>query len=270
MAPGGALRLALLGWGLGHRSLGHQRAATAWLLAEVIGVVLVAYTVVVFADTTWYLLPFLLGTAFIVCWVTQAVLAFRLAERRQGAIAPTPTGSPAAWIAWLTVPLLLWGTGFWLIGADGASPGAVLDRYLAGWPTLAAEEGWPPGLARDPSALTDASRSALGDLRQLCSEGKLNVDCGASPGSLLHDVRIRISDQTDDRAIAVAEAVDYEQHKTTVLFVFKGTELVPVTRSTVLRLSLQATPVAGPLGLQLGARRWQIVNAEPPAEVGST
>jgi hypothetical protein len=46
-----------------------------------------------------------------------------------------------------------------------------------------------------------------------------------------------------------------------VLFVFAGTELVPVARETVLRLELVAAPVAGPFALELGARHWQIASA---------
>ena len=40
----------------------------------------------------------------------------------QGAIGPTPVGSPAAAMVWLSLPLLVWGTAFWLVGAQAATP----------------------------------------------------------------------------------------------------------------------------------------------------
>lgn len=264
------MRLSILAWGLGDGALGDRGAAVGWLVAEVIGLALVIVSLSAFADTTWYLVPFLLGTAFIATWVLQAVRAYRRAEGMQAARPPTPRGSPAAAIAWLSVPLLVWGTGFWLIGADGASPGAVLNRFVTEWPTLASGHAdWGPKLAADPQALSDAAGAALADLRRQCAAGKLNPDCGTTPANLLHDVRLRLTAQTDTTATAVAEAVDYEQRPSRVLLIFSGTELVPVARGVVLQLHLAAVPPSRD-GLQLGARRWQIVNAERPASVGST
>ncbi len=260
--PGRALRLALLAWGLGHRSLGETAAAGAWLIAEAVGIVLVLLATVSLANSTWYLVPFLLGTLFIGLWAFQAIDAYRRAERRQAARPPTPRGSPAAVVAWLTVPLLLWGAGFWLIGAEGASPGGILDRFVSDWPRLASGQvAWPSGLVSDPAAVTPAARTALGDLADECRAGNLTADCATAPANLLHDVRLRIVSQTDTAATAVAESVDYVQRPTRVLLVFNGTELVPVARDTVLQLQLTATPVAGPFGIELGARRWQVASA---------
>ena len=252
----------MLAWGLGDRALGDRATGLAWLLAELIGLAVVAYSVIAFADTTWYLLPFLLGTLFIGLWAFQAIRAFRRAEHMQAARPPTPRGSPAAAIAWLTLPLLVWGTGFWLIGADGASPAAVLDRFVSEWPQVATGDGdWKAGLVADGSGLTDVAGSALAQLGIQCRAGSLNADCATAPANLLHDVRLRITEQTDASATAIAESVDYVQQPTSVLFLFGGTELVPVARDTVLRLELVATPVDGPLGLDLGARHWQIAAA---------
>jgi hypothetical protein len=255
----------MLAWGLGHVALGDRSAGLAWLIAELIGLAIVAYSVLAFADTTWYLLPFLLGTLFIGLWAFQAIRAFRGAERMQAARPPTPRGSPAAAIAWLTLPLLVWGTGFWLIGAAGASPAAVLDRFVSEWPEVATGgAGWDAGLVADAgpsSGLTDVAATALAQLGAECRAGSLNPDCATAPANLLHDVRMRITSQTDASATAVAESVDYVQQPTSVLFVFGGTELVPVARDTVLRLELVARPVHGPLGIELGARHWQIASA---------
>jgi hypothetical protein len=261
-SPGAVLRRSILAWGLGDLALGDRPAAIGWFIAELIGVALVAYTIVVFADSTWYLLPFLVGTLFIGVWAFQAILAFRRAERLQAARPPTPRGSPAAAIAWLTIPLLIWGTGFWLIGADGASPGSVLDRFVSEWPSLASgEAAWTPSLTSDAASLTDAARSALNDLAVACRAGELTPDCRTAPSNLLHDVRLRLTDHTDARATAVAESVEYVQRPTRVLLLFGGTELVPVARDTIMRLELVATPVPGPFGLELGARHWQIASA---------
>lgn len=252
----------MLAWGLGDRALGDRAGGAAWLTAELIGLAVVAYSVVAFADTTWYLLPFLLGTGFIGLWALQAIRAFRRAERMQAARPPTPRGSPAAAIAWLTLPLLVWGTGFWLIGADGVSPAAVLDRFVSDWPNVATGDGdWKSGLVADGTGLTDVAGAALAELAIQCRAGSLNADCATAPANLLHDVRLRITEQTDASATAVAEAVDYVQRPTSVLFVFSGTELAPVARETVLRLELVASPVHGPLGIELGARHWQIASA---------
>ena len=234
-SAGRALRLALLAWGLGHRSLGEKFTATGWLAAELVGLLLVVYTTLTFANSTWYLLPFLLGTLFIGMWAFQAVDAYRRAERRQAARPPTPRGSPAAVIAWLTLPLLAWGAGFWLIGAEGASPGGVLDRFVSDWANVESSEfAWPAGLVSDPAAVTPPARSALARLADECRAGTLTPDCATAPANLLHDVRVRIVSQTDTAATAVAEAVDYVQRPTRVLLIFNGSELAPVARVELL------------------------------------
>jgi hypothetical protein len=260
-SPGAALRRAILLWGAGDLALGDRGAALGWLLAEVIGLVLVALAASSLANTTWYLLPFVLGAGFIGLWGYQAVRAFRRAERRQGAIGPTPRGSPAAAMAWLTLPILLWGTGFWLIGAEGTSPSAVLDRFVGDWPSLQEPRaGWDPAFATDAGELQQAASAALAELAVQCRAGELNADCGQAPVNLLRDVRVSLSGETAESATAVAELVDYVKHPTSVLWVLQGTELVPVSRQVLLRLELRAAPVPL-LGLELGARRWQIVSA---------
>jgi hypothetical protein len=260
-SPGAALRRAILLWGAGDLALGDRGAAIGWLLAEAIGLVLVAVTAMALANTTWYLVPFVLGAGFIGLWGYQAVRAFRRAERRQGAIGPTPRGSPAAAMAWLTLPILLWGTGFWLIGAEGTSPSAVLDRFVGDWPSLhGGAPDWDPAFATDAGELQQAASGALTELAVQCQAGELNADCGQAPVNLLRDVRVSVSGESAEAATAVAELVDYVKRPTSVLWVLQGTELVPVSRQVLLRLELRAAPVPL-LGLELGARRWQIVSA---------
>jgi hypothetical protein len=262
-APGIVLRRALLLWGLGDHALGERTAATGWMLAELIGLGVVVAASLSLANSTWYLVPFVLGAAFIGLWGYQAVCAFQLATRRQSATPPTPRRSPAAAMAWLTVPILLWGTGFWLIGAEGVSPSAVLDRFVSDWPSLETETpAWPATFAADGAQLTDAGRSALIALEAECRAGTLTSDCDEATANLLRDVRVSVVSQTDTQATAIAELVDYRPQETSVLFFFHGSELVPVSRERLLQVDLRAMPVPI-LGLELGARRWQIADARP-------
>jgi len=255
-APGRVLRLAILGWGLGDLAMGRRLAGTAWLIAEAAALAVVAATTLLFADTTWYLLPFLAGMGFIGTWTAQAIAAYRRAQRSGGAVPPAPSGSSAVSVAWLTLPLLAWGTGFWLFAADAATPGAVLDRFVTAWPT-AATRAWDPSLAERPAQLTDAAAAARERLGELCVEGLLADDCGGAAENLLHDLRIRITAQAGTSATALAEVVRFERRPSRFLGIFDATELVPVPIEPILRLQLAARPA------WLGAARWTIVNAEP-------
>jgi hypothetical protein len=255
-APGRVLRLAILGWGLGDLALGRRLAGAVWLIAEAAALAAVAALTALFADTTWYLLPFLAGMGFIVAWAAQAVAAYRRARRSGGAYPTAPTGSSAAAVAWLAVPLLAWGTGFWLFGAEAATPGAVLDRFVTAWPTADAR-AWDASLAERPTRLGDAAAAARERLRELCAGGMLAEDCGEAPENLLHDIRVRITAETSASATALAEVVRFERRPSRFLGIFDASELVPVPTEPILRLELATRPA------WLGAARWTIVNAEP-------
>jgi hypothetical protein len=255
-APGRVLRLAVLGWGLGDLALGRPLAGVAWLIAEAAALVALVAGTILFADSTWYLLPFLAGMAFIAVWTAQAVAAYRRAQRLQEGVPPAPSGSPAATAAWLTIPLLAWGTGFWLFAADAATPGAVLDRFVTAWPT-AQLQAWDPAMAVRPAQLTEAVDTARDRLRQLCAQDRLADDCDEAPENLLRDIRVRITLETGSAASAVAEVVRFERRPSRFLGIFDATALVPVPIEPILRLELEARPAA------LGAARWTIVNAEP-------
>lgn len=255
-APGRVLRLAVIGWGFGHLALGRRRTAAAWLAAEVAALVAVAATTVLWAQTTWYLVPFLAGSLFIGLWVVQATLAYRAAQASAAALPPTPRGSPAGVAAWLTVPMLVWGTGFWLIGASAGSPQAVLDRFVTAWPEVTSgEHGWDDGLALRPAQLTSASGGVRQQLEALCASGALAEDCATAPKALLRDVRIRLLEQDATHALALAEVVRYERVPTTLLGIFPGTEQVAIPTHSLLRLELETRAAAG-------AERWLIVNAQ--------
>jgi len=260
-APGRVLRLSLLGWGLGELALGRRYAGSTWLLAEAIGLGIVALASWLLIDTTWYLVPFVLGMAFIATWGVQAVTTYRRAQRLAGqATPPTSRRSPAAVAAWLTLPLLAWGTGFWLIAAGHTSPGAVVDRYLSDWTDASAgrPSSWEMLTAAEPAALAAAAADATARLRALCADGTLPPDCDDDPGSILRDVRFRIDATSDDAAVAVAEVVRFERQPTTFLGMFGASELVPVALQEILQLDLAARPAA------LGSRRWMVEAASVP------
>jgi hypothetical protein len=256
-APGRVLRLSLLAWGLGHLALGRRSFGATLIIFEAICLGIVTLTTLLYTDGTWYLVPFVAGCAFIAIWAFQAVLAYRRALRRGDAIPPPPRRSPAAVTAWLTLPLLAWGTGFWLIAAEAASPASVLDRYLEAWPSPARLES-QDDLADDPAALAGAAAQALDHLAGLCANGELESDCADAAENLLRDVRLRVESESSEAASAVAELVRFERRPTRFLGVFEASELVPVPVEEILRIDLAARPGA------FGSERWTIVEASVP------
>lgn len=239
--PGRVLRRALVAWGLGHLALGRQGVGRALLLAEVMAAGIVAWLTVGLADSSAYLVPFIAGVGFIVAWAWQAVDAYHAAHRLQSARAPTPERSPAAAIGWLSLPLLIWGTGFWLIGAHSATPAAVLDRFVAEWSKDTLGEAWAPRFIRE----ADAAAASLG-----------------SGSDRFRGVRFRIVSADSLGATAVAESIHFERRDSRFLLVFAGTELVPVPDDLLLTLELAARPVELPGGGDIGAVRWELVDAE--------
>jgi hypothetical protein len=257
-APGRVLRLGVVAWGLGELAMGRRYVGSSWLVAEAIGLATVALATYLLADTTWYLVPFLAGMVFIAVWALQAIAAYRRAQRQQhGASPAAPSRSPAAAAAWLTVPLLVWGTGFWLFAAEAASPAAVLDRFVGAW-TQIADGAHDAALAQDPVALSGAAAEAVTRLRQLCAGGSLPDDCGDAPENLLRDVRFRLDAAGEHNASAVAELVRFERRPARFLGLFEATELIPVPVEAILRLELVARPSA------LGSERWTVLNASLP------
>ena len=244
--PGRVLRLALLAWGLGHLALGRAALGRALLVAEVVAILLVAWLATGLADTSAYLVPFLAGVAFLVVWAWQAVDAYRTAR----AMAPAPDAdapqrSPAAAIGWLSLPLLAWAAGFWLVAADAATPAAVLDRFVSDWTAeqLDAGAAWPDEVVFEAEAAADA--------------------LGSGPDRF-RDVRVRIVEDDGSRASAVAEAIHYERQETRFLGVFTGSELVPVADVALLTSELAAQPAELPGGGSIGAVRWEVVAADRP------
>ena len=239
--PGHVLRRAIIGWGLGHVALGRTSLGFGLLAAEVVAALLVVWLTVGLADSNLYLVPFLAGSAFLVAWGWQAVAAYRAAQAMQAARPPTPERSPATAIGWLSLPLLAWFTGFWLIGADAATPAASLDRFVTAWTAGAlSPDAWPA------EVVAAADRAAEG--------------LGSGPDRF-HDVRFTVVSASDGGATAVADAIHYERRPSSFLWVFAGTELVPVTDERVLSLDLAAVPVELPGGGDIGAVRWEIVAA---------
>ncbi|HEX6129985.1 MAG TPA: hypothetical protein VF071_13275 [Candidatus Limnocylindria bacterium] len=254
--PERAMRLALIGWGLADLAMGRTRRGVAWLALELIMIAAIVATSVLLADTTWYLAPYLLGVAFLALWAAHAVRAYHRARSLQGASTAAPR-SPAATIAWLTLPLLAWGTGFWLFAAEAATPAAVMDRFVSRWADL---EPMSPGplliRLQGMDEVERAAAIALYRLAERCEAGLLADDCGDATENLLRDVRVTIAERDGTHASAEAELVQYRRVPTNLFDVFEGSELVPVPVASVLRLELEAVPAA------LGSREWTIVNAE--------
>lgn len=242
--PGRVLRRALLAWGSGHLLLGRTGVGRALLLAEVIGLLLVVWLTVGLATSSAYLVPFLAGVVFLLAWAWQAVAAYRGAQAVQPARPPTPERSPATAIGWLSIPLLIWGAGFWMVGAHAATPAATLDRFVSAWTAgeLDAED-WPP------SVITAASEA--------------EASLGSGPDKF-QDVRFSVLDESQSGASAVGESVHFERQETTLLGVFSGSELVPVADELLLSLELVARPVELPGGGDVGAVRWELVDATSP------
>jgi hypothetical protein len=261
--PERVIHLALLAWGLGYLALGRRSVGLAWLTSEIVAAALVAYLFIGLTDTTWYLIPFVAGVLFLVAWATQAALAYRAALRRLAVAGQSAPWAAAAAMAWLTVPLLVWGTGFWLASGSATSPAAALDRFESSWAALATGGTLDPDLQAD-SGLTTAARGALGALNRLCAQGSLTSDCSASPRNLVRNVRISLASGGADAATATVTVVSFERRPSQFLGLFAGTELVPVPRQTLLTLRLRAAPRAFPGDLQLGAQSWKIVDGTTP------
>lgn len=240
--PGRVLRLALLGWGLGHLALGRTTVGWALLVAELVGVILVAWLTIGLASSSAYLVPFLAGVAFLVAWAWQAVTAYHAARAAQPNRAEAAERSPAVAVGWLSLPLLAWATGFWLVAADAATPAATIDRFVTQWSngTLAEGDRWPARVI----AATAQADATLG-----------------SGAERLRDVRFEVVDQSGERATVVADAVHYERRPSTFLGIFAGSELIPVADDRVLSLELVAVPVELPGGGDIGAVRWELVDA---------
>ncbi len=245
--PGRVLRRALLAWGWGHLLLGRTAIGRALLVAELGSIVLLAWLTVGLADTSAYLVPFLAGIVVLLAWAWQAVAAYRGAQASQPAHPAepqTPERSPATAIGWLSIPLLAWGAGFWLIGAHAATPAATLDRFVSAWTAgeLEADE-WPPSVIEAASEAEDS--------------------LGTGPDRF-QDVRFSIVEKSADDALALGESVHFERQETTMLLIFSGSELVPVADEQLLSLELAALPVELPGGGDVGAVRWELVDATSP------
>ena len=239
--PGRVLRRALIAWGWGHLVLGRAALGGALLLAEVAAVLVLAWLTIGLADSSAYLVPFLAGVGFLVAWGAQAVGAYRAAQAAHPATAATPERSPATAIGWLSLPLLAWGAGFWLIGAHAATPAAAVDRFVSAWTAGELERGaWPAAV--------------------LGAAGEAAARLGSGPDRF-RDVRFSIVDERDGRALAVGDAIHYERRDTRLLGIIPGSELVPVADERLLSLELAARPVELPGGAEIGAVRWELVAA---------
>ena len=242
--PGRVLQRSLTAWGWGHRLLGHIAVGWALLAAEVVAVAIVAWLTVGLADSSLYLVPFLAGAIFLVAWAWQAVAAYRIARSAFPAHFDAPERSRATAIGWLSVPLLVWSAGFWLIGAQAATPAAAVDGFVTAWTAGELDpDEWPA----DVIEAADDAEAAL----------------GGGPDQF-QDVRFSIVDVSEPDATSVGESVHFERQPTAFLGIFPGSELVPVADVRLLTLELAASPVELPGGGDIGAVRWEVVDATGP------
>ena len=241
---GSVLRRALVAWGLGHLAIGRRTTGRALLVAEIVGVLLVAWLTAGLADTSAHLVPYLAGIGFLVAWAWQAVAAYHAAQGLQPGRPPTPERSPATAIGWLSLPLLAWAAGFWVVAAGAATPAATLDRFVTAWTAGDLDAGaWPA----DVVAAATAAEALLG-----------------SGPDRFRDVRFALDAVGSARAVAVGEAIHYERRPSSLFGIFPGTELVPVADERVLSLELEARRVELPGGGDIGAVRWELVDASSP------
>ena len=250
--PGHVLRLALIAWGFGHIALGRRATGSGLFILEAValaGLVVLALTL---GSGTLDLIPFVAGLLFIAAWAAQAVHAYLGA--RAPAEEEAPTGrTPAAAIAWLTLPLLAWSSGYWLVAGEAASPAAVTDRFVADWTgDRLTDASWSPAVRR-------AGDRAHDRLVDLCADGRLPEGCEAGGSELFRGVRWRIVEEDGMEARAIGEIVAYEQRRTTFLGVFSGSETVPVPLDELLTLELGAEPVQAPLPVE--AHEWVVRRA---------
>ena len=75
------------------------------------------------------------------------------------------------------------------------------------------------------------------------------------------DIRISLVSRSAGRAMAVAETIHYERRESRFLWVFPGSELVPVADERLLSIDLAARPVELLGGGDIGAVRWELVDA---------
>jgi hypothetical protein len=242
--PGRVLRRGLLAWGLGHLLLGRHAAGRALLVVEILALALVAWLTASLADTSLYLVPYVAGFGFLVAWAWQAIDAYRAAQRLGGTAGSVPERSPGTAIAWLSLPLLLWGSGFWLAGAQRATPAAALDRFVTAWTAdeMSSAE-WAPAIRR-------VARQVGGSL--------------GTGADRFRDIRVRLVEGDGSGASAVVEAIHFERRRSSFLWIFPGTELVPVADEQLMSLELTADEAALVGGGDIGAVRWNVTGATVP------
>lgn len=242
--PGRVLRRGLLAWGLGHLLVGQPAVGRGLLAAEVVAILLVAWLTASLADTSLYLVPYLAGFGFMLAWAWQAIDAYRAAQRLGGTVGSVPERSPGTAIAWLSLPLLVWGSGFWLVGAQHATPAAALDRFVTAWTADEMTAADWPAAVRRPAL--EVGRSLGPDADRF------------------RDVRVRLVREEGAGASAVVEAIHFERRASSFLWVFAGTELVPVADERLLNLELSSEQAALAGGGDIGAVRWNVTDAEVP------
>ncbi|HEY5488470.1 MAG TPA: hypothetical protein VIK00_01420, partial [Candidatus Limnocylindrales bacterium] len=213
-SAGSVLRVAIVGWGLGHVMLGDRRG---WLLLilqpiAVAGVVLLALGLI---DGTRWLIVFPPLVALLVFWIAQAVDAHQRAIK-MGARA----GGELAIVGLLPIALTVL-TLFWLVGGRHGSPSATLQEYIGAWMDDRPEAAAPLfAAARTPDSVSaewNAENQMLSQ-RVAAAEATYGEGSGLDADHPFDSLRFGDPEVSGDGRVAMkVEIVRDERIQTTVL-----------------------------------------------------
>jgi len=240
-SAGSVLRVAIVGWGLGHVMLGDRRG---WLLLilqpiAVAGVVLLALGLI---DGTRWLIVFPPLVALLVFWIAQAVDAHQRAIK-MGARA----GGELAIVGLLPIALTVL-TLFWLVGGRHGSPSATLQEYIGAWMDNRPEAAAPLfAAARTPDSVSaewDAENQMLSQ-RVAAAEATYGEGSGLDADHPFDSLRFGDPEVSGDGRVAITvEIVRDERVQTTVLGFIPtaGQQTVVVEREMTIWLEQDDQP----------------------------
>jgi hypothetical protein len=258
------LRLAVIGWGLGHIALGLRRG---WLLLALqpAAIAFAAVVVAALLDGTRWLVVFPPLLVLFLVWIGQALDAHRRALRAGYA----PGGEWA--IAAVLPVMLLVLTAFWVLGGRYSSPSATLQAYTDAWirdrPDAASALFVAPRAPEDMDRLWEEERRNVVE-RISRARALYGRDSGLDPERPFDSLRFRQQTASDGRVAMIGEIVRNERVETTLLgFIPTASQqTVVVEPGVTVWLQLQPQPLPEWLeGLPMESQAWKIVAVEEPA-----
>ncbi len=258
------MRLAVVGWGLGHVALGLRRG---WLLfaLQPLAIVVVFCLAAAFIDGTRWLVVFVPLVLLFVFWIGQALDAYQRALRAGHA-----PGGEWAIVAVLPVMLVVLTT-FWLLGGRHGSPSATLQAYTDAWtadrPDVAAQLFDTPRVPEDMDRLWDAERSDLVE-RITAARAEFGPESGLDPTRPFNSLRFREVVAADGRVAMIGEIVRSRRVQTTLLGFIPtaGQATVVVEPDVTVWLTLRPQELPDWLRfLPAESFAWKIESIEEPA-----